>query len=363
MAQDYYKTLGINRSASAEEIKRAFRKMAHEYHPDKKTGNADKFKEINEAYQTLGNEDKRRQYDQFGQTFSGDSRPGGAYGGNPFGQGFGGYSQGNVNFDFGDAGDLGDIFGSFFGGGMSSGRSGPRRGADLQTELTIDFREAVFGAEKTIELSKQIVCDICGGSGAEPGSKIVSCSTCGGSGRIVKMQQTILGNFQTQTVCPDCHGTGKKPEKKCHKCHGNGHVKGEEKIKVTIPPGIDDGQSLRLSGKGEAGEGGHQGDLLIRIRVRPDKKFLRDGFNIHTTYHLSVKQAILGDKVEIETVDGLVTLKIPEGTQSQTKFKLREKGVPHLQSRGRGDHIVETIVNIPKNLSRGDRKLLEQLSI
>ncbi|MFA6594222.1 MAG: molecular chaperone DnaJ [Candidatus Buchananbacteria bacterium] len=363
MAQDYYKTLGVNKSASADEIKRAFRKLAHEYHPDKKTGNAEKFKEINEAYQTLGNEDKRRQYDQFGQTFPGGGRPGGGYyGGNPFGQGFGGFNQGNVNFDFGDAGDLGDIFGSFFGG-AAGGRQTPRRGADLQTELTIDFKEAVFGAEKTIELNKQIICDICGGSGAEPGSKINTCKTCNGRGRVVRAQQTFLGTIQTEAVCPQCQGAGQMPENKCHKCHGNGHVRGSEKIKITIPAGIDNGQSLRLSGKGEAGEKGRSGDLLVRIRVRSHAKFRRDGFNIYSAYHLSVKQAILGDKVEIETVDGSVNLKIPEGTQSQTKFKLPGKGVTHLNARGRGDQIVEVIVDIPKNLSRADKKLLEQIKI
>jgi len=233
----------------------------------------------------------------------------------------------------------------------------------LQTELTIDFKEAVFGAEKTIELNKQIVCDICSGTGAEPGSKINTCKTCNGRGRVTRAQQTFLGTIQTEVVCSDCRGAGQVPENKCHKCHGSGHVRGSEQIKITIPAGIDDGQSLRLSGKGEAGEKGLSGDLLVRIRVRSNPKFERDGFNIYSTYHLSVKQAILGDKVEIETVDGLVNLKIPEGTQSQTKFKLPGKGVPHLQSRGRGDQLVEVIVDIPKNLSRADKKILDQITI
>ncbi|MFA5124716.1 MAG: molecular chaperone DnaJ [Patescibacteria group bacterium] len=364
MAQDYYKTLGIDKSASADEIKRAFRKLAHEYHPDKKTGNAEKFKEINEAYQTLSNEGKRRQYDQFGQAFTGAGpRPGsGHYGGNPFGQGFNGFNQGNVNFDFGDVGDLGDIFGSFFGG-ATGGRQTPRRGADLQTELIIDFKEAVFGAEKTIELNKQVVCDTCNGTGAEPDSKVNACKTCNGHGRVIRAQQTFLGTIQTEATCPDCQGAGQVPEKKCHKCHGNGHIRGNEKIKITIPAGIDDGQSLRLSGQGEAGEKGQSGDLLVRIRVRPHPKFHRDGFNIYSSHHLSIKQAVLGDKVEIETIDGLINLRIPEGTQGQTKFKLPGKGVTHLNSRGRGDQIVEVIVDIPKNLGRQQKKILEQLDI
>ena len=220
MAKDYYQTLGVNKGASQEDIKKAFRKLAHEHHPDKKSGNAEKFKEINEAYQTLGNEQKRRQYDQFGSAGP-NFGSGGFSGGNPFGgQGFGGYNQGNVNFDFGDIGDLGDIFGSFFGGGRGS--SGTKRGSDLEMELSIDFEEAVFGVSKRIDLSKIVLCDACGGNGAEPGSKINTCQTCKGTGRVTRMQQTILGNFQTQATCPDCGGQGKKPEKPCRKCRGEG---------------------------------------------------------------------------------------------------------------------------------------------
>lgn len=354
MAQDYYKTLSVDKSANQEEIKTAFRKLAHEHHPDKKTGDIDKFKEINEAYQVLGNTEKRQQYDQYGQTFSGaGSNGGGRPGGNPFG----GYSQGNVNFDFGDMGDLGDIFGSFFSGGQS--RSA--RGRDLQAELTIDFRESVFGVEKTIELSKQIGCDVCHGNGAEPGSKINTCSTCGGSGRVIRMQQTILGNFQSQATCTDCQGTGQKPEKKCSKCHGAGHVRGTEKIKVIIPGGISDGQSVKITGKGDLADQGTAGDLYIRVSVTKSKNFVREGDDILSEIHLNLKQAILGDKIEVDTVDGLVSLKIPEGTQSRTQFRLKGKGVTHLRHHGRGDHLVEVIVDIPKSLSRTQRKVLDQL--
>lgn len=361
MAQDYYKTLGVNKSASADEIKAAFRKLAHEHHPDKKTGNNDKFKEINEAYQVLGNTEKRQQYDQYGQTFSGaGSGPtGGGFnsGGNPFGgQGFGGFSSGGVNFDFGD---LGDAFGSFFGGG--SPQSG--RGQDLETEIGLEFEESVFGAEKELNLNKQIACDKCHGSGAEAGSKIISCKTCGGSGRVVRMQQTILGNFQSQATCSDCHGQGKKPEKACTKCQGSGHARGQEKIKVIIPAGISDGQSVKLTGKGEMGERGQAGDLYIRVRVRSNKNFVRLGDDILSEAHINLKQAILGDKIKVKTVDGDVDLKIPEGTQSRTKFRLKGKGVTHLRSHGRGDQIIDVVVDIPKNLSRNQRKLLEQIEL
>ncbi len=369
MAKDYYELLGVSKNATQDEIKKAFRKLAHEHHPDKASGNEAKFKEINEAYQTLGTEDKRRQYDQFGK--SGAAGQGFNYqdfargqGGNPFG----GFSQGQggSSFDFGnmgDMGDFGDLFSSFFGGSSNSRTKQATRGSDMEIDMSIEFEEAVFGTEKTINLQKKVVCETCGGNGAEPGSKVTTCLKCGGTGRIVKIQQTILGNFQTQATCPDCGGTGKKYEKKCHECHGEGVTTGSEKIKVTIPAGISDGQSLRLSGKGEAIAKGSAGDLFIVIKVKPSKIFKRDGDNIHSEIKISVKQAILGDKIEVETVDGPVSLKIPEGTQSHTEFRLREKGVPHLRSRGRGDHLVDVVVNIPRNLSRKQEKLLDELGI
>ena len=369
MAKNYYEVLGVKKDASQDEIKKAFRKLAHEHHPDKNGGNGDKFKEANEAYQTLGNEQKRRQYDQFGSAFSGGggfnyqdfaraSARGGQENGNPFGSaqgGFGNFSQGNVNFDFGDLGDLGDIFGSFFSaqGGSAFGGSGSRnsqqRGADIETRLDIDFKEAVFGVEKNLELSKRVICRHCQGQGAEPGSKINNCKTCGGRGRVSSVQQTILGTFQTQSICPACHGEGKTYEKKCSHCSGSGVEYGTEKIKVKIPAGIEDGQQLRLSQKGEPNPKGSAGDLYINIRVRPSVDFRREGDDIKSDYHISFSQAVLGDKVEIKTVDGLVNLKIPAGTQSQTEFKLGGKGAPHLRSRGRGDHLVKIIVDIPNN--------------
>lgn len=376
MAKDYYQTLGIGKTASADEVKRAFRKLAHEYHPDKQSGNADKFKEINEAYQVLGNEQKRQQYDQYGQTFSGAGSSAGGYndfarGGNPFG-GFyssqGGFNQNNVHFDFGDLndlGDLGDIFGSFFSGSAGAGRGQPGavRGEDLETQISIDFEEAVFGTEKVIELNKQIMCDHCHGNGAEPGTKISTCDACKGQGRISRVQQTILGNFQTQSICPECHGEGKKAEKKCGQCHGGGTVRGQEKVKLQIPAGIEDGQSIKLSGKGQTSAKGQSGDLYIRVSVKASKDYRRQEDNILSVSHISIKQAIIGDKISVKTVDGEVNLKIPESTQSGTKFVLKGKGVPHLRSHGRGDQIIEVIVDIPKNLSRKDRKLIEETSL
>lgn len=368
MAKDYYDLLGVAKNATQDEVKKAFRKLAHEHHPDKESGNADKFKEINEAYQTLGDEQKRKQYDQFGSSFGQGGTGGFNYqdfarqqgGGNPFGQG--GFSQGGVNFDFGDMGDLGDLFGSFFGGGQTKTQRA-KRGDDVEVNLTINFEEAVFGVDKNISIQKKVLCDNCGGGGAEPGSKVSNCSTCGGSGRVTKLQQTIFGNVQTQAVCPECHGDGKKYDHKCSKCNGVGITYGAEEIKVTIPAGIEDGQSIKLSGKGEPAPHGQSGDLYIQIKVGTSKKYQRDGSNIFSEYHISIRQAISGDKITIETVDGEIKLKIPEGTQSHTKFKLHDRGVPHLRSRGRGDHIVEVIVDIPRSLDRNQKKLIDQLDI
>ncbi len=364
MAKDYYDILGVKKGATQDEIKKAFRKLAHEHHPDKAGGNNDKFKEINEAYQTIGHEGKRKQYDQFGSTggtggfnYSDFAR---AQGGNPFGQG--GFSQSNVNFDFGDLGDLGDVFGSFFGGSSKS-QNRQARGSDMETEISITFEESVYGVEKDIQLSKKIICHHCNGNGAEPGSKINNCNNCGGSGKISSVQQTILGAFQTQRICPNCQGEGKTYEKKCKTCSGSGVEYGNEKIKVMIPAGIEDGQQIRLSGKGESSAKGTSGDLYINIKVNRSHKFQRVGDDIKSDYHISVSQAILGDKIEIETVDGHVSLKILAGTQSHTSFKLSGKGVPHLRSRGRGDHLVQIIVDIPKSLNKKQRKLIEEMGL
>lgn len=360
MSKDYYNILGVDKNASQEEIKKAFRKKAHEYHPDKATGDEAKFKEANEAYQVLGNEQKRAQYDQFGSDFMGGA---GGFGGG----GFGGFSQGGVHVDMDDLGDIfggiGDIFG--FGGSRGGGsQSRSRRGNDIQTILSINFNEAVFGVEKEVVLHKKVKCDHCNGNLAEPGSKITTCSTCGGSGRVTKVQRTILGNMQMQTTCGDCGGEGKSYEQKCKKCSGIGIVMDTVKLDVKIPAGINDGESIRLGGQGEAGEmGGSAGDLYIRISVKNDPRFERDGYNVRSVKSISFAQAVLGDKIDIETVEGEVSLKIPAGTQSGTVFKLRNKGITILQGRGKGDHLVEIRVNIPTKITRQQKKMIEELGL
>jgi len=343
MAKDYYNILGVDKSASKEDIKKAFRKLAHKYHPDKDGGDAEKFKEANEAYQVLSDDKKRSQYDQFGSTGFRDA--------SGFANGF------NINVD-----DLGEMFGDFFGGGRGKRSSyGSRRGNDVEVSLEIDFKEAIFGVEKEIALDKIIKCSRCEGNGAEPGSKISVCQECKGTGQIKRMQQTILGAFQTTTTCPACQGAGKKAEKVCSKCGGRGVVRGEKKIKIKIPAGINNGEAIKLSGQGEAGlNGGPEGDLYITLKVKPSHKFTREEYNIYTKEYLTFKQSALGDKIKIETVDDGVKLKIPAGTQTGTIFKLKGKGVQKLRGFGKGDHFVEVIVRTPENLTRAQRKALDE---
>ena len=359
--KDYYSILGVSKDAKADEIKTAFRKLAHKHHPDK-GGDANKFKEINEAYQVLGNEQKRKQYDQFGSAFQ-NGQAGGAHGGFDF-SGFqnGNFSGANVNFE-----DLGDLFGGLgdmFGFSSSDRGQRSRQGKTIEAILIIDFMEAAFGAEKEIMIEKNIKCNKCNGNGAEPDSKIETCSVCKGRGRVLKMQRTIFGSMQTEAVCLNCSGEGKIYSKKCSKCNGQGIFKGQEKIKIKIPAGINEGESIRLGGYGNAGlKNSPAGDLVLRIRINPDKNFLRQNYDIYTKIKINVKQAILGDKIKISTIHGEVILKIPEGTQSGTSFKLKSKGVPKLRGLGNGDHFVEITVNIPKGLSRKDKKIFETLEL
>ncbi|MBL7058637.1 molecular chaperone DnaJ [Patescibacteria group bacterium] len=358
---DYYKTLDVEKGASQDEIKKAFRKKAHVYHPDKKGGDEAKFKEVNEAYQVLGDEKKRSQYDQFGPSFQHGQAGGGAGGS----QDFGGFSQGGftINMD-----DLGDAFSDFFGGSRTNQRG--RRGSDIETIVDIDFREAVFGTEKEINLTKNNQCGYCDGNGVEPGAKIDTCKPCNGSGRVTKIQRTILGQMQVQATCTTCGGDGKTYSQKCTKCSGIGATRGTSKINVKIPAGIDEGQSIRLNGQGEAGQQGAQnGDLYLLIKINSDPDFSREGDTVLSKEYINFSQAALGDKIEIKTVDGALKLKIPEGTQSGTQFRLRGKGVHRLNQRGmfsgiqniRGDHLVEVIVNTPTKLTRKQKKLLEEL--
>jgi len=370
MAQDYYALLGVDKKASPEEIKKAFHKLAHEHHPDK-GGNETKFKEINEAYQVLSNKEKRAQYDQFGTTF--DQARAGGYSGQgaggfnwqDFTGGAGGFNTsgnyGNINFD-----DLGDVFGDLFGfGGGRRGKTSNRRhkGEDINISMTLDFLQAVFGVEKIINLEKMSTCNRCHGEGAEPNSKIITCPQCKGSGQVRIEQRTFFGAFNTVSICPTCQGAGKKPEQFCKECHGSGRLKNKEEIKINVPAGINDGETVKMSGAGHKGEhGASNGDLYITFNVRTDPEFRRDGYNILSQHIINIVQASLGDKIEIKTLDGLVILKIPAGTQSGKIFVLKGKGVPVLQGGGRrGDHLIEIIVRIPEKLSRSQKKLLEEL--
>ncbi len=367
MAKDYYNILGVDKKANQEEIKKAYRKLAHKYHPDKKDGDEAKFKEVNEAYQVLGDEKKRAQYDQFGSAYSQAGGGAGAGGFGGFG-GAGGFSNasgfGGMEFDMDDLGDMFGGLGDIFGFGGSKKRSRDRRGADLEVLLNLTFEEAAFGVEKDVELNKKTVCDHCKGNCAEPGSKIETCKTCGGSGKVTRVQRTILGNMQVQMTCQDCGGEGKTYNRKCTKCKGTGICEEKTTIKVNVPAGIDNGETIRMAGQGEAGvRGGRTGDLYIKVRVSPHSKFERDGYDIHSKQEISFTQAALGDKIDVDTIHGKVKLKIPEGTQSGTVFRLRDKGVPRLQGRGRGDHLVEVLVKTPTNLNRKQKQELKQLNI
>jgi molecular chaperone DnaJ len=357
--RDYYEILGVSKSATTDELKKAYRKLALQYHPDKNGGkeNEAKFKEVNEAYSVLSDPEKRQAYDQFGH--NGPFGAGGDFNQNY--QQYGGFDGQNINFDFGDLGGFGDIFETFFGGGRNSRSRKKNRGADIEAEIRIDFREAVFGTEKDFKLLKMNRCDHCHGDGAEPGVGLKTCPNCHGQGQISKQSKTIFGTFAQIATCPECQGKGKVPEKKCSKCSGAGRVKEQTTLKVKIPAGINSGQGIRLEGKGEAAEhNGSSGDLYLRVKVTPDKRFERNGFDIYSEKEITFPQASLGTMVEVETIDGKVKLKVPTGTQSGKVFKLSDRGIPKLNSKNRGDHLVTILVKTPTNLSRNQKKLLAE---
>ncbi len=365
MAKNYYEILGVPKSASADEIKRAYRKLATEHHPDR-GGSGERFKEINEAYQVLSDQTKRSQYDQFGQTFEQAQRQGGfsgGYGAGPNGNPFDGFdfSQG---FDFGNAGvefDLGDIFGGIFGG-AAAGQSRRNRGVDLEMPITISFEEAAFGVEKEIRLEKTNACPKCNGSGAEPGSKIVTCPKCHGQGQIKSTRRTILGTIASSVPCDQCNGQGKIPEKPCTECKGSGVKRGEKTLKISIPAGIDNHQRIRVKGEGEAGyRGSENGDLYLLVHVQPSKEFVREGFNLYKEAHITFPQAALGTSIETKTLEGNVKIKIPAGTQSGKVFRIAGKGIQHLNRSGKGDLFVTVKVHVPEKLSRKQKELLKQL--
>lgn len=355
--RDYYDILGVNKNASDDEIKKAYRKAAVKFHPDKEGGDETKFKEISEAYEVLKDSQKRQRYDQFGHAGVGGN--GGAGGGNPYG-GFGGFGGQNVHFDFGDGG-LGDIFGQFFGGG-STREQGPKRGRDVEATLQLTFEEAIFGIEQKIELDMNDECSHCHGSTVEPGYSKKTCPTCKGAGQINRVMNTIFGPIQQAVTCDTCDGRGKIPEKVCSVCHGKGIERRRKSINLKVPAGIDDGATIRLKEHGEAIGNGQKGDLYVHIRVKAHKNFTREGEIILSEQHISMIDATLGTEIDVDTVDGKVRMKIPAGTQPGTDFKLSGHGVPSMRSDKRGPHIVSIIVDIPTKISKKQKELLEQFT-
>ena len=348
--KDYYASLGLQKGASDEEIKKAFRKLAIKYHPDKNQGNKeaeDKFKEINEAYQVLSDPEKKARYDQFGTAdFDGSGFGSGGFGG----------------FDFSDMGGFGDIFDSFFGGGGGSSRrrNGPQRGADLEYTVNLTFEEAIFGVEKEISINRSETCDSCKCSGAKTGTSAKTCPTCNGQGQVRVQRQTPLGSFVSTSTCSTCGGSGKVIDDPCTTCHGKGNVRKNRKITVNIPAGVDTGNVMPLRGQGDHGTNdGPPGDLYVRINVASSKKFTRKGNDIYIDTHISMGKAALGTEITVATVDGDVKYTIPAGTQSGTLFRLKGKGVPRVNSSGRGDQYVKVIVDIPKNLNDKQKDALK----
>ena len=354
--RDYYEVLGVPKDADEAALKKAYRVLAKKYHPDANPGDKEaeaKFKEASEAYSVLSDPEKRRKYDQFGHAaFEGGAGGAGGYGG--------------FDFNGADMGDIfGDIFGDFFGGGRSAyGRSsnGPMRGANLRTGVRITFEEAIFGCEKEIELTLKDECPKCHGTGAKPGTSPVTCPKCNGKGKIVYTQQSFFGQVQNVQTCPDCRGTGKIVKEKCPDCYGTGYISSKKKIQVKIPAGIDNGQNIRIAGKGEPGtNGGERGDLLVEVTVSRSPVFMRQETSIFSTVPISFATAALGGPIKIKTVDGEVEYEVKPGTQTDTKVRLRGKGVPSLRNKNiRGDHYVTLVVTVPEKLTEEQKEALKR---
>lgn len=352
MAKDYYNVLGVDKGASKDEIKKAFYKLAHKYHPDKKEGNEAKFKEVNEAYQVLSDDGKRSKYDQFG---SGYENMGGFQGGQGF-EGFD-FSNGGAEFDFGN---LNDIFSDFFTGGMGGGRTQARRGRDISTEIQISFHDSIFGINRKILITKTSSCTTCHGSGAKPETKMETCKHCNGQGKIRETKRTILGSISSTKICEACLGSGEVPKEVCEKCRGKGVLRLEEEISIVIPAGIRDGEMIRMTGMGEAIAKGTAGDLYIKINVAPHPVFKRDGHDLVMNLNLKLSDALLGTKYPIETLDGHIEVTIPEGVSINEVLRVRGKGVPVSKSK-RGDLLIKLNIKLPGKLSRKSREIIEDL--
>lgn len=358
MNKDYYKILGVNKNSSKDEIKKAFYKLAHKHHPDKKDGNEAKFKEVNEAYQVLSDDAKRSKYDQFGSGYENMGQGGYQQGG--FG-GFGGFdfsgSQGGQDFDFGN---LNDIFSDFFTGGMGGERREARRGRDISTEIQISFSESIFGVNRKILISKTSKCNTCNGSGAKQGTKMQTCKTCNGQGQIREAKRTILGTISSTKTCNECLGSGEVPKEVCINCRGAGVLKKEEEISILIPMGIRNGEMIRMTGMGEAVKGGTPGDLYIKINVIPHSVFKREGNDLVMNLNLKLSDALLGVEYPIETLDGKIDVTIPEGVSVNEILRVRGKGVPTSKTK-RGDLLIKLNIKLPNKLSRKSREIIEQL--
>ncbi len=354
--KDYYQTLGVTKDASKEDIKKAFHRLAHKYHPDKKGGDESKFKEINEAYQILSDDQKRSQYDRFGSSYAGaGTGRGGGNPGNGWGFDFSDFAGGQNGQDFGF--DLGDLFGDFFGGG---GGSRMKRGRDISVDIQISFAESIFGTERKILINKLGSCDTCHGAGAEPGTPTKQCSTCGGSGKKQETKRSILGSFTTVKECGTCYGRGTVPEKSCHTCGGSGVQKKNEEIRVAVPPGIEVGEMIRLSAQGEAVAHGIAGDLYVKIHIEKDARFERTGHDLLTKLEIKWSDALLGASYPLPTLDGTLDLKIPAGISSGEQLRVKGKGVPH-HDKKRGDLLVKIIVPTPDKLSAKAKTLIDEL--
>jgi molecular chaperone DnaJ len=363
--KDYYNILGVDKKATKDDIKKAFRALAHKYHPDKKGGDADKFKEVSEAYTVLSDDQKRAQYDMYGQTFAGANTGGAGFGGfqgnwqdfaRQTGFDFSGFGNGQGGFSA-EGFDLGDIFGEFFGGGR---RGQAKRGRDISIDIELSFEEAAFGVERTILLNKVSVCNVCGGSGGKKGTETVTCQTCNGKGKIREMKRSIFGSIEMTRTCETCGGAGKVPKEKCETCGGAGILKKEQEIKIKIPSGIDNGEMIRLSGTGEAVKGGTPGDLYIKTHVKKHKTFRKEGNDLVMNLDVKLSDALLGAKVDIQTLDGLSTLHIPEGVNTGDILQIKGRGVP-VSGRGRGDILVHIRVALPKKLTKSAKDAIQKL--